>query len=285
MAIDGEAGGVYDGEKEEKEGIPMNDYREILKTMEAVVREAGAALMDRERSRRVHEKGYADFVTEVDLQVQTMVSQRLSSAFPEIQFMGEEQDNSDLDLSGACWILDPVDGTSNLIHDLKMSAISLGLAVNRETVAGVIYQPYLDEMFTAVKGGGAYLNGVPMHTSAPERLKDCIVGLGTAPYHHDLADKTFACAKEVFLHSMDIRRSGSAALDLAYVAAGRLDAMFELILQPWDFAAGRIIVEEAGGQMTHIDGEAVDVTVPGTILATNGKIHTELSALLCRTLL
>ena len=258
----------------------MEDIQRILKTMEQIVREAGAELLNREESRKVHEKGYADFVTEVDLQVQAIVCTKLQEAYPEIQFMGEEKDNSDVDFTKAFWILDPVDGTSNLIHDLKLSAISLGLAVNRQVVAGVIYQPYLDELFSAVQGGGAFLNGTPMRVSEPQLLKDCIVGLGTAPYHHDLADQTFDCAKQVFLHSMDIRRSGSAALDLACVASGRLDAMFELILQPWDFAAGIILVEEAGGRITVTDGSPVDVTRPSGILATNGAIHDELRQVL-----
>lgn len=255
-------------------------FEEILKVMEQTVREAGSALMDREQSRRIHQKGYADFVTEVDLQVQLMVCARLQEAFPEIQFMGEEKDNSDVDFTKAFWILDPVDGTSNLIHDLKMSAISLGLAVNREMVAGVIYQPYLDELFSAVKDGGAFLNGQPMRVSKPEKLSECIIALGTSPYHHDLADRTFDAAKKVFLSSMDIRRSGSAALDLAYVAAGRVDGMFEMILQPWDFAAGKIIVEEAGGKITTVPGDPVSTTDACSILATNGKIHHELCQLL-----
>lgn len=258
----------------------MLELNEILKVMEETVREAGKALLDRELSRKVHQKGYADFVTEVDLHVQKLVSARLNNAFPEIQFMGEEKDNSDVDFTKAFWILDPVDGTSNLIHDMKMSAISLGLAVNRETVAGVIYQPYLDELFSAVKGAGAFLNGQPIHVSEPDKLCDCIIALGTSPYHHNLADQTFAAAKKVFLSSMDIRRSGSAALDLAYVAAGRVDGMFELILQPWDYAAGKIIVEEAGGRLTTCEGNPVSVTTPSGILATNGKIHMELCDLL-----
>lgn len=258
----------------------MLELEKILNVMEQTVREAGKSLMDREQSRKIHQKGYADFVTEVDLHVQQLVCARLKEAFPEIQFMGEEKDNSDVDFTKAFWILDPVDGTSNLIHDMKMSAISLGLAVNRETVAGVIYQPYLDELFSAVKGGGAFLNGQPIHVSEPNQLSSCIIALGTSPYHHDLADQTFAAAKKVFLSSMDIRRSGSAALDLAYVAAGRVDGMFELILQPWDFAAGKIIVEEAGGAMTTIEGNSVSVTAPSGILATNGKIHTQLCQLL-----
>ena len=257
----------------------MLQYDLMLKTMEQVVREAGKALLDREESRKVHVKGYADFVTEVDLHVQNFISGRLQELYPEVEFMGEEKDNSGMDLSGAVWILDPVDGTSNLIHDLKMSAISLALVVNRVTVAGVIYQPYLDEMFSAVRGGGAFLNGSPMGVSEPGTLSRCIIGLGTSPYHHDLADRTFAAAKQVFLSSMDIRRSGSAALDLAYVAAGRLDGMFELILQPWDFAAGIILVEEAGGRITTMEGTAVDPMTPSSILATNGKVQEELVTL------
>ena len=258
----------------------MRSYDSMLQVMKQTVLEAGNALLDREQSRQIHQKGYADFVTEVDLHVQKFISGRLCEAFPEVQFMGEEQDNSGIDFSGAVWILDPVDGTSNLIHDLKMSAISLALVVNRVPVAAVIYQPYLRELFSAVRGGGAFLNDRPMHASAPEKLRECIIALGTSPYHHDLADKTFAAAKQVFLSSMDIRRSGSAALDLAYVAAGRVDGMFEFILQPWDFAAGILLVEEAGGTITTLEGAAVDPMTPSGILATNGRIHEELKTLI-----
>ncbi len=252
----------------------------IWKAMEQVVLEAGASLLDREASAKVHKKGFADFVTEVDLHVQSRIAARLSEEFPSIAFMGEEQDNRDLDFSGAVWILDPVDGTSNLIRDMKMSAISLALVVNREAVAGVIYQPYTRELFSAAKGKGAFLNGAPIRVTDSQTLSQCIIGVGTSPYFHELADLTFDAAKRIFCASMDIRRSGCAAADLAYIAAGRLDGMYEFSLQPWDVAAGKIILEEAGGRMTTISGEPVDLTQRGTILATNGSVHSQMQRII-----
>ena len=268
--------------KKKKGSDQMEQLDKILSEMEQIVRKAGTALMDREKARTVREKGYADFVTEVDLQVQTMIRTGLSERFPQIPFMGEEQSNETVDLSGPVWVLDPVDGTTNLIHDCKMSAISLGLVQNGTPVAGVIYQPYLDEMFTARQGGGAFLNGRPIRVSRSQSLRECIIALGTSPYHHDLADRTFAAAKQVFLASMDIRRTGSAAMDLCYVAAGRVDGMFELILQPWDFAAGKLLVEEAGGKLTSMENSDISAVAPSSILATNGSIHDELAQLFAR---
>lgn len=254
----------------------MEHLEQIWKAMEQIVLDAGNSLLDREMSSRIHQKGFADFVTEVDLHVQSLISQQLLERFPTIQFMGEEKDNSDLDFSGAVWILDPVDGTTNLMRNMKMSAISLALVVNHEAVAGVIYQPYTNELFSAAKGKGAYLNGQPIHVSLAKALKESVIGMGTSPYYHDLAQWTFETGMRIFQSSMDIRRSGSAAIDLAYVAAGRLEGMYELILQPWDVAAGKIIIEEAGGKMTTLKGESVDLTQKCSILATNYAVHDEL---------
>lgn len=260
--------------------MEINHLEEIWKTMEQVVLDAGNSLLDREESTKVHKKGFADFVTEVDLHVQGIISKQLNEKFPSIQFMGEEKDNSDLDFSQAVWILDPVDGTTNLIRDMKMSVISLALAVNREAVAGVIYQPYTRELFSAAKGKGAYVNGTPIKVSDAAQLKSSVIAMGTSPYYHELAEQTFDAAKRIFCASMDIRRSGSAAMDLAYVAAGRLEGMYELILQPWDIAAGKIIIEEAGGKMTRLSGDSVDVTEKGSIMATNSHIHEELKEII-----
>lgn len=254
----------------------MEQLEQIWKTMEQVVLDAGNSLLDREESTKVHKKGYADFVTEVDLHVQGIISRQLNEKFPQIQFMGEEQDNSDLDFSKALWILDPVDGTTNLIRDMKMSVISLALVENRQPIAGVIYQPYTRELFSAAKGLGAFVNGTPIKVSEAPKLSSSVIALGTSPYHHELAEQTFDAAKRIFSASMDIRRSGSAAMDLAYVAAGRLEGMYELILQPWDVAAGKIIIEEAGGKTTRLSGEDADITQSGSIIATNALVHEEL---------
>lgn len=260
----------------------MEQLERIWKAMEQIVLDAGSSLLDREMSARIQIKGFADFVSQVDIHVQQVIGSKLSEQFPDIQFMGEEKDNSDLDFSKAVWILDPVDGTTNLIRNMKMSTISLALVVNREAVAGVIYQPYTKELFSAAKGKGAYLNGEQIHVSGAKTLKESVIGMGTCPYYHQIAQEIFDTGKRVFLACMDIRRSGSAAMDLAYVAAGRLEGMYEQILQPWDVAAGKIIIEEAGGKMTTYQGQPVDFTRKGSVLATNGSIHEEMKTIILK---
>lgn len=150
-----------------------------------------------------------------------------------------------------------------------MSAISVGLALDGERYMGVVYNPYLDEMFTAVRGQGAFLNGMPIHVS-PEPLENGVVLFGTAPYYEELNQKSFELAYDYFKRSLDVRRSGSAALDLCSVAAGRAELFFELRLCPWDFAAGSLIVEEAGGKVTTVEGAQLTLEAPCSLLATNG---------------
>lgn len=251
-----------------------------IKEIEDVVRKAADIFADRDEAGRVHIKGASDYVTDVDFHVQRFLNEKLTLMYPQIQFMGEEKDNGSIDFSGAVWILDPVDGTTNLIHDMRASVISLGLAVNRNMEIGIIYWLYMDEMFTACRGQGAFLNGRPIHVSQAEILSDSLISIGTSPYYPEYTDWTFDAAKAVFDAAQDIRRSGSAALELCYVACGRLDGTFERILSPWDFAAGLLIVEEAGGKVRDIDGSLVDITAKSGILASNGIIQDELEKLL-----
>ena len=184
-------------------------------------------------------KGREDFVTQVDIRVQEYMRNELSKRWPDVQFMGEEKDNSDIDFNGAVWILDPVDGTTNLIHDFKDSALSLGLCEQGQVTLGVIYQPFLDEIFWAQKGKGAFCNGKPIHVSDTRKLEDSLVAVGTSPYHRDLTEENFNAIRCIYEHCVDIRRMGAASVDLAYVACGRVEAYFERNLKPWDFAAGK----------------------------------------------
>ena len=170
------------------------------------------------------------------------------------------------------WILDPVDGTTNLIHDFRASALSLALWQDGDIRMGLVYQPYTEEMFTAVRGEGAFLNGVPIRVSAEDKLSNSLLSIGTSPYHKELADANFKKFAQVFKRCADIRRMGSAALELAYTACGRLDGFFERGLKPWDFGAGVLLVEEAGGQVTDFSGRPIDKTKPADILASNGRI-------------
>ncbi|MEE1114025.1 MAG: inositol monophosphatase family protein [Eubacterium sp.] len=246
--------------------------------MAEVVREAAKLFGNDEERANVTVKGRFDYVTEVDRNVQAKIAAELLERFPDVQFMGEEKDNEEVDRNGRLWILDPVDGTTNLIHDLRASSVSLAFVEGKTPLAGLVYNPYLDEMYTAEKGKGARLNGRPIHVSRADSLEMSLISVGTAPYYPEHADWTFAAAKNVFLHCQDIRRSGSAAIELAAVAAGRLEGTFEKILQPWDFAAGMLLVEEAGGRFTDFSGNRPDCTMKSEVLASNGLVHEELRA-------
>lgn len=213
-----------------------------------LVRQAGKLLHDREGSSHIRKKGRADYVTQVDMAVQAFFARELPQRWPHIQFMSEEQSNADLDPNAPMWVLDPVDGTCNLIHDLGLSAISLALVEEGRVVLGVVYNPFTGELFHAVRGQGAFLNGAPIHVSDQQELADSLIAIGTSPYHKEWAAENFALFRHLFEVGSDIRRIGTASLDLAYVACGRMDAYLERGLKPWDFAAGILLVEEAGAR-------------------------------------
>lgn len=245
-----------------------------------LIKETKKIALDSGSAHEIKIKGAADYVTRVDMGVQEYLRPRLAELYPEIQFMSEEKDNSLVDMSGKVWILDPIDGTTNLIHDYRMSAVSLGLAENGTPVLGVVYNPFTGELFHAKKGDGAFLNGEPIHVSDAETLSSSLISVGTSPYYKDMADETFDTIKKVFAASEDIRRCGSAAMDLCYCACGRIDGYFERRLKPWDYAAGTVILREAGGRVTAMGGGEPSMRVPSDIIATNGSIHTELEELI-----
>ncbi len=244
------------------------------------VRKAGALLTDQSAIRNIWAKSETDFVTNVDVTVQETLKAQLASLAPEIQFMGEEQDNSRLDWNRPCWLLDPVDGTTNLIHSFQHSAISLALAEGGQIVFGVVYNPYSGECFTARRGCGAWRNGRFIHVSSVSRLEDSLLCAGTVPGRRELADKAFCQMRNLYNVCQDIRRTGCASLDLCWVACGRLDGYVELFLQPWDYAAGLLIVNEAGGRITAPDGSPLSLCQGGPLLASNGKLHAALQSLL-----
>jgi myo-inositol-1(or 4)-monophosphatase len=224
--------------------------------------------------------GDANFVTAYDFQVQEFLIAKITEAIPDAVFIAEEQTNDPAVLAGAhCFIIDPIDGTTNFIHNYRHSCISVAMLSFGEVVFGAVYDPYLDELFCAAKGEGAYLNGHPIHVS------DCtmdraLVSFGTCPYYKDtLAEPSFRLCKELFLRCSDVRRAGSAALDLAYVAAGRCDIFFEFLLSPWDIAAGYLLIAEAGGIITDMNGAPIHFDAPSPVLAATPTIHPDLLAL------
>lgn len=259
----------------------MMDAISLLEGSSSIVREAGKLLFCREMAEQVREKGRTDFVTAVDTEVQAQIREQLLELDDSIQFMGEEQDNASLDLRRPTWILDPVDGTTNLIHAFRHSAISLALARKGTVLLGIIYDPYADELFTAFSGGGAFCNGKPIRVSSTLSLADSLCSVGTNPGHREEAESAFRRMRAIYDRCHDIRRIGAASMELCYVACGRLDCYLEHSLKPWDYAAGKLLVEEAGGQVTAFRGEKVSLSLPGCdILASNGALHRELMPLL-----
>ena len=245
-----------------------------LEQVKNIILEAGNILKNREAAAHITVKGAADYVTEADKRVQDFIQKSLEKLYPEIQFLGEEKNNDAVDLSGQVWILDPVDGTTNLIHDYKRSCISLALADGGKITAGIVYQPYMEELFYAERGKGAYLNGNRIHVSNAKTMEECLLSVGTDPYNkEELGERIFRDIYRVFKDCQDIRRSGSAAIDLAETAAGRLDGFFEAKLNIWDYAAGQLLVEEAGGKVTDYKGNALDCAMKSSIVCGNAAIH------------
>lgn len=212
--------------------------------------------------------GHANFVTDIDKRVQDAIVSGLTDLLPGSCIIAEEQDNGKLsDLP--TWIIDPIDGTTNFIHDYRQSCVSIALLKNREPIIGLVYQPYSQEMFIAEKGKGTTLNGHHVHVSAND-YSHALVSIGTSPYNTELAEKSLKLALKYLHECSDIRRSGSAAIDLANVACGRSDFFFEMTLKPWDFAAGALLISEAGGRFItpFCDSEA-DFSAPHAVFASN----------------
>jgi len=247
----------------------------MLETIQEIVKEAGIIMLNALNIQDGIEskQGRANFVTQYDVEVQTFLIKELKKQFPEACFIGEEGDNQKAVTADYCFIIDPIDGTTNFIYDYHHSAISVGLQYKGTMILGVVYNPYLKEMFHAEKGKGAYLNG-RMIKVLEEGLSDGIVGFGTAPYYRDMADETFELIRRLFDKCLDIRRTGSAALDLCYVAAGRFVLFCEKVVCTWDYAAASLIITEAGGRISTMEGNDMPFSVPTSVLA-GGKIAYE----------
>ena len=248
------------------------NYEAVIQT----VHNTRSLIMNKERRSQVTQKGIGDFVTQVDLSVQTYLQAVLGDEYPQIQFMGEEDNERNLDESKPAWILDPIDGTSNLIFNLEHSAVSLALYDGEQIVFGVIYNPYKEETFHAIRGQGSFLNGEPIHVNAEQNLADCLIAFGTNPYARIDKQKYFHYLCDLQLRCVDLRRFGSAALDLAYVACGRYGGFIEPYLKPWDIAAGRLLIEEAGGVTSTPTGGKINPLYPSDVLAGAPKVYGEM---------
>ena len=248
-----------------------------LSRFEEVIYEAGHRLLEM-TAYNIEEKGdYKNIVTSCDENTQKFLIERLSKLEPEATFLCEESDQ--YDVSGQhVFIIDPIDGTTNFVKGYNQSAISVAYADHKDIIWGIVYNPYSDEFFEAYKGKGAYLNGKSIHVT-DQALKTSLVSFGTSPYYEELRNESFGIACKVMEYCMDIRRSGSAALDLCYVASGRTGLYFERILSPWDFAAGMCIVNEAGGKVVNWDNDKPDYVNKSGIVAGNDSTVEEFANL------
>ena len=252
----------------------------FLPAMSAIAREAGALLLQYfHQGLKIEYKGDADLVTAADRASEALIRERISQQFPSHDVLGEEQGLNDTG-SDYRWYVDPLDGTTNFAHGYPVFGVSMALehrvlehqALDQERrIAGVVFDPTRDELFTAERGKGAHLNGKPIRVSRASELKECLLATGF-PSHKRHQNPNIHFYHQITLRTHGVRRAGSAALDLCNVACGRFDGFWEFNLNPWDTAAGVLIVEEAGGKVSRFDGSPFELDSRET-LASNGLVH------------
>jgi myo-inositol-1(or 4)-monophosphatase len=227
----------------------------------------------------VHKKGDINLVTEADLASEALIVERIRSHFPKHSILAEESGKAVVDDSTTYkWIIDPLDGTTNYAHGYPCFAVTIALEHESEIVVGVTYDPTRDEMFSAERGRGASLNNKPIRVSDTDDIGDALLVTGF-PYDFKSKPHFGKHMNDFLYHARGVRRDGSAAIDMAYVAAGRFDGFWEEGLNPWDMAAGVLLIEEAGGFVTGYDNSKFSIYSP-PILASNGRIHAQMAAIL-----
>jgi myo-inositol-1(or 4)-monophosphatase len=249
--------------------------------IEAVVRAGDLQIAKFGKNVRVEKKGAIDLVTEVDIEVETMFRALIAERFPDHDVLAEEMGGGLRGLRGSthCWVFDPLDGTTNFAHGVPIFCASLALEIDGDAVVAAVYDPNRRELFTAEKGVGSWLNGERLAVSANATVLESMLVTGF-PYNvHEKADEFVKVFAQVLKHARAIRRLGSAAIDISWVAAGRMDGFWEAALKPWDTRAAALILEEAGGKVTSMSGGPWDPRA-GDIVATNRLIHDEVLAIL-----
>jgi myo-inositol-1(or 4)-monophosphatase len=252
--------------------IHQQDY---LTPMQELAREAGSVLLSYFGKVAIEYKGEVDLVTEADRRSEQLIVGRIRRQWPSHNVMGEEGSRTETG-SDFRWYVDPLDGTTNFAHGYPVFCVSIALEYKAERIAGVIYDPCRNEMFAVEKGAGATLNGKSIQVSKISRLAECLVATGF-PSHKRHKNPNIHFYHQITLRSHGVRRAGSAALDLCCVACGRYDAFWEFNLNPWDTAAGALLVQEAGGTITNFTGGAFDIS-SREVLASNSLVHDELLA-------
>lgn len=243
------------------------DYQNVIE----LVKQAAQFVFDDSLKNTVDEKGEADFVTAVDLKISAFLRENLARIAPEIGFMSEEEMSEEL--PSKRWILDPIDGTTNLIYDYNMSSVSLALYDTDRVIFGIIYNPFNQDLFLAKRGCGASLNGKPLFFAQDRPLEKCLIEFGAGSTRKRYANLSFDIAKEVFKECLDIRRICSSALAIAYVAAGKLNGYFEKELKPWDYAAAVLLLEECGAMASDWDGKPLPYDRPSSFVCGTPKAY------------
>ncbi len=252
---------------------------EFIKVCEQAARAGGAVLLDWAGRFTVREKGPADLVTEADLASQAAIRSALLDRFPNHGFLAEEENASIPSRDdGYRWIVDPLDGTTNYVHGLPNYCVSIALEQHGKVLVATVYDPTAQECFTAVAGGGAFLNGKPLKVSAVERVSQALVA-ASLPTQVERESLEIAAFVEILLAAQAVRRLGSAALNLCYVAAGRLDAYWATATHCWDVAAGVLMVQEAGGVVTNLEGGELDLMRPRFVAASGRPLAAQLCEL------
>ncbi len=241
--------------------------KSLIGSIAEIAREAGSLMLHYGKNTTYVKEGHFNFVTQADIDVQNLLNERLSALLPEASFFAEEKENAELGPE-LTWVVDPIDGTINYMRGRSVSAVSIALMQDRKPIIGVIYDPYHDEVFCAEKGKGTTCNGQSVHVSDTP-FEKALVSFGTAPYNAVLARRSMDIAYDFLRDCGDLRRCGSAALDMCDIACGRADIFFELQLSPWDFSAASLIVTEAGGFFAMPDRDEPEYGGKAQILACN----------------
>jgi myo-inositol-1(or 4)-monophosphatase len=243
----------------------------------AIAREAGEIVRQGfGKVQRLDFKGTVNPVTETDTAAEALILARLRAAFPDHAILGEETGGSPWNVPGPIWLVDPLDGTNNFAHGFPHFCVSLGLMVNGELQIGVVYDPLRDELFAAQHGAGATLNGSPVHVTSVAHLTGAFLATGFGYNRRVAADNNTRMLDYFLRRSQGVRRAGSAALDMAYVACGRFDGYWESFLSPWDLAGGVLLVQEAGGRCSDYAGGTAQLFSGREVLVSNGLIHAEM---------
>ncbi len=244
----------------------------LTTAVEAVVHAGDVMLSRVGKSFRVDKKSAIDLVTEVDVAIERSFREMIADRFPDHAVLGEEMGGSGSPPPGPCWVFDPIDGTTNFAHGLPIFCASLALEIDGTAQLAAVYDPTRKELFTAERGSGAFLNGRRLQVSAAADLLDALLVTGFPYDVHQRVDEIVGLFAAFVGRARAVRRLGSAAIDLCYVAAGRMDGFWESDLKPWDIAGGALIVEEAGGRVTNLTGDRFSSRA-GHVLATNGLLH------------